>query len=47
MRGEVVPVQEHLERIEAVTVDDVRRVCADVLSVAGVLSIVGPNEVRR
>ena len=47
MRGEVVPVQEHLERIEAVTVDDVRRVCADVLSVAGVLSIVGPSEVRR
>jgi predicted Zn-dependent peptidase len=47
MRGEVVPVQEHLERIEAVTVEDVRRVCADVLSVAGVLSIVGPSEVRR
>lgn len=47
MRGEVLPVQQHLERLEAVTVEDVRRVCADVFSVTGVLSMVGPFEVRR
>ncbi|MGI9578690.1 MAG: M16 family metallopeptidase [Microthrixaceae bacterium] len=47
MRGEVLPVREHLERIEAVTVDDVRKVCADVFSVPGVSSVVGPSEPRR
>ena len=46
MRGEVMPVAQHLERIESVTTDDVRRVCQDVLGKPGVLSVVGPAELR-
>ncbi|MCP4434278.1 MAG: insulinase family protein [Actinomycetia bacterium] len=45
MRGEVLPVQEHLERIEAVTVDDVRRVSADVFGGPSARSLVGPVDI--
>ncbi len=43
MRGAVVPVQEHLQRIESVTVDDVARVASDIFSQPRVLSVVGPH----
>jgi predicted Zn-dependent peptidase len=45
MRGAVVPVAEHLERIEAVTIDDVRRVADGIFSGPRALSVVGSPDV--
>ena len=42
MHGEVVEVDELLARIEAVTLDDVREVAADVLNRPLSLGIIGP-----
>ena len=41
-RGEVVPVDEHVARIRAVTTDDVKRVVERVLAGKRSLAIVGP-----
>ncbi|MEZ5141300.1 MAG: pitrilysin family protein [Acidimicrobiales bacterium] len=42
VRGEVVPVQEHLARVRAVTVDDVARVADRVLRSPRTVAVVGP-----
>jgi predicted Zn-dependent peptidase len=42
IRGEVIPVDEHVRRIEAVTLDDVHRVAARVLGGPRVVAAVGP-----
>lgn len=47
LRGRVTPLPEHLERIEAVQVDQVARVAATVLSGPKVLSLVGPGDLDR
>ena len=41
-RDELVAVDEHLRRLRAVTLDDVRRVVRRVLAAPGTLSVVGP-----
>ena len=41
-RGSVEPVEEHLERLRAVSIDDVQRVLATVLSGPRALAAVGP-----
>ena len=40
--GEILSVDEILERIEAVTADDARRVARDVFGRAFTLSVIGP-----
>ena len=47
MRGGVLPVADHLARIDAVTVDDVARVARDVLGGPEVLAAVGPRGTAR
>ncbi len=47
VRDRVIPVDEYLERVRAVTVDDVRRVLADVASRGRTLSLVGPDASAR
>jgi predicted Zn-dependent peptidase len=44
LRGRVVPLDEHLAGIEAVTVADVARVAHEVLGSARVTSLVGPGD---
>ena len=44
VHGEAPPVEDINARIDAVTIDDVRRVCARVLSNPRVLTVVGPFE---
>ena len=41
--GEVIPIDEHLARIRAVTVDDVDRVARRVLGGSRTVAIVGPS----
>jgi len=41
-RGTVIPIEEQLERIRAVTVDDIDRVAAQHLAGDPVLCVVGP-----
>ena len=40
--GEILSADEIMERYEAVTMDDVRRVSAEVLSAEKVLAVIGP-----
>lgn len=47
LRGRVTPLPEHLERIDAVQLDQVARVAATVLSGPKVLSLVGPGDLDR
>jgi predicted Zn-dependent peptidase len=42
--GEVISLDEVLERIDAVNVDDAREVTADVLNRPRSLSVIGPFE---
>ena len=44
LRGEVTPIDEFLERLRAVTVDDVNAVIQDVYGPAPVISVAGPAE---
>jgi len=41
-RGTVIPIEEQLERLRAVTVDDIDRVAAQHLAGDPVLCVVGP-----
>jgi predicted Zn-dependent peptidase len=45
--GELLGVEEILERVGAVTLDDVRSVAADVLCAAPTLAVVGPFDADR
>ena len=40
--GEILSADEIMERYDAVTMDDVRRVSAEVLSAEKVLAVIGP-----
>jgi len=40
--GEILSADEIMERFDAVSMDDLRRVCADVLSADKVLAVIGP-----
>jgi predicted Zn-dependent peptidase len=40
--GEIIPVAEHLRRLDAVTLDDVARVVKRVLTGPKTMSVVGP-----
>ena len=42
VHGEVLGIDEVIERIEAVTLDDVRAVAADVFGRPELLAVVGP-----
>jgi predicted Zn-dependent peptidase len=44
MRGEVRSMAEHLDRIDAVTLDDVRVLAAELLTAAPALAVVGPYD---
>ncbi|GIU83892.1 MAG: peptidase M16 [Acidimicrobiales bacterium] len=44
LRGEVVPLSEHVERLRSVDLDDVARVAARILSAEPVVACVGPIE---
>jgi predicted Zn-dependent peptidase len=40
--GEILSADEIMERFEAVTIEDIRRVSAEVLSAEKVLTVIGP-----
>lgn len=43
LRGQVLPIDEFLERIAAITVDDVNQVIADIYGGPSITSLVGPD----
>jgi predicted Zn-dependent peptidase len=47
LRDRVLPIDEFLAAVDAVTVDDVRRVAARVLGVAPTVAMVGPQRSHR
>lgn len=47
VRDRVIPVEEYLERVRAVTVEDVRRVLAEVAAGHRALALVGPDVSAR
>jgi predicted Zn-dependent peptidase len=46
LRGQVTPLPDHLARIDAVELEQVARVAAEVLGGPRVLSLVGPGDLE-